>query len=311
MYMSEMTRRKFLKLSAKLAALTGLSPAAIPKIAEALNTLSSGQAPLLWLQGQSCSGCSVSLLNSEQPDPVELLTGYISLRFHSTLSTATGDIGMQVIHDSVEQADYVLVIEGSIPAGMPEACMIGNEPFTKQVLNAADKAAAIIAVGTCAAFGGIPAAENNPTGALSVPDFLKKENVSKPVISIPGCPVHPDWLVGTLVHVLKFGIPELDDSGRPKMFFGRLIHDQCPRFADYEREKFARTFSDEGCLFKLGCMGPNTHSDCTNRLWNSGTSYCIKAGAPCIGCTSKVFASKASFPFFRKNTAKMKKEVLS
>jgi hydrogenase small subunit len=189
--------------------------------------------------------------------------------------------------------------------------MIGNEPFTKQVIRAADKATAIIAVGTCAAFGGIPAAENNPTGALSVPDFLKKEGVSKPTISIPGCPVHPDWLVGTLVHVLKFGIPALDDSGRPKMFFSRLVHDQCPRFADYEREKFARKFSDEGCLFKLGCLGPNTHSDCTNRLWNSGTSYCIKAGAPCIGCTSKAFAGKASFPFFRKNSPEMNKDVLS
>jgi hydrogenase small subunit len=299
--MTEITRRNFLKLSGKLAVVMGLSSTAIPKIAEALEQLSSGQAPVLWLQGQSCSGCSVSLLNSDQPDPVELLTSYISLRFHSNLSTATGDVAMGVLNDSIDQGGYYLAVEGSIPAGMPEACIVGNEMITKQVSRAARNAAAVVAVGTCAAFGGIPAAENNPTGAMSVPDFLKKEGISTPVISVPGCPSHPDWLVGTLVHVLKFGIPELDASGRPKMFFGELVHDQCQRFADYERERFAKTFSDEGCFFKLGCLGPNTHADCTNRLWNAGTNYCIKAGSPCIGCTSSEFAKKTSFPFFRKN----------
>ena len=307
--MSEITRRKFIELSLKLSVITGLGSTAIPQIAEALEQLSSGQAPLLWLQGQSCSGCSVSLLNSDHPDPVEILTSYISLRFHSTLMAATGDTSMAVLNGSIEQGGYFLAIEGSIPSGMPEACIVGNELFTKQVARAARKAKAVIAVGVCAAYGGIPAAENNPTGAQSVSEFLKKEGISKPVISIPGCPIHPDWLVGTLVHVLKFGIPALDESGRPKMFFGNLIHDKCPRFADYEREKFAKTFSDDGCLFKLGCLGPNTHSDCTVRLWNSGTNHCIKAGSPCIGCTSKEFAIKTSFPFFRKNDQLNRKET--
>ena len=299
--MPDLTRRRFLLLSAKLAALTGLGSTAIPKIAEALDQLAAGMAPVVWLQGQSCSGCSVSLLNSNQPDPVTILTSYISLRFHSTLSTATGDVAMKVLNDSIDKADYLLAVEGSIPAGMPEACVVGEEKVIEQVVRAAKNAKAVLAVGTCATFGGIPAAENNPTGAVSVPEYLKKQGISKPVISIPGCPAHPDWLVGTLVHVLKFGIPELDERGRPKMFFGRLVHDQCPRFADYEREKFAKTFSDDGCLFKLGCLGPVTHSDCTSRLWNSGTNYCITAGAPCIGCTSPEYASKQSFPFYRKS----------
>jgi hydrogenase small subunit len=159
----------------------------------------------------------------------------------------------------------------------------------------------VIAAGTCAVYGGIPAAENNPTGAVCVPAFLKQEKISKPVISIPGCPPHPDWLVGALVHVLKFGLPPLDDHGRPLAFFGRLLHDQCPRFADYEREKFAEKFGDEGCLFKLGCLGPLTRADCTTRQWNSGTNSCINAGAPCIGCASEGFARNTAFPFFRKN----------
>ena len=298
--MTDITRRNFLKLSVKLSLVMGLSSTAIPKIAEALDMLSTGQAPLIWLQGQSCSGCSVSFLNSDQPNPVELLTIYISLRFHTTLSTATGDVGMGVLNDAVQQSGYILVVEGSIPAGMPEACVAGHELISKQVIRAAKQAKAVVAVGSCASSGGIPAAENNLTGAMGVSDFFQKENLSRPVISIPGCPVHPDWLVGSLIHILKFGLPDLDDSGRPKMFFGKLIHDQCPRFADYEREKFAKTFSDDGCFFKLGCLGPITYADCTNRLWNSGTNYCIKSGAPCIGCTSQAYAEKASFPFFRK-----------
>ncbi|MEA3417086.1 MAG: hydrogenase small subunit [Thermodesulfobacteriota bacterium] len=298
----DITRRKFLELSTKMAAMMGLGATAIPKIAEAMEQLSAGNAPVLWLQGQSCSGCSVSLLNSEEPGPAQILTGYISLLFHSTISASTGDVSMQVLNSSIDHGGYLLVVEGSVPAGMPEACVVGGELFTKQLLRAARNAKAVIAVGTCATFGGIPAAENNPTGAESVPDFLKKNGISKPLIRIPGCPAHPDWIVGTLVHVLKFGIPQLDKKGRPKMFFSKLIHDQCPRFADYERENFAKTFSEDGCLFMLGCLGPLTHADCTLRLWNSGTNSCIKAGAPCIGCASEDFAASASVPFYRKTT---------
>ena len=110
-------------------------------------------------------------------------------------------------------------------------------------------------------------------------------------------------IIGTLIHLLKFDLPELDSAGRPTMFYSRIIHDQCPRFSDYERERFAATFSDEGYLFKLGCLGPTTHADCTLRLWNGRTNYCIKASAPCIGCTSPDFALKTSFPFYTKEPA--------
>jgi hydrogenase small subunit len=184
---------------------------------------------------------------------------------------------------------------------MPKACKIGEHYFTDQVIEASKHANAVIAVGTCAAFGGIPAAENNPTGAQSVGDFLKDNKVRVPLINIPGCPVHPDWVTGTLVHALKFGLPELDGLNRPKAFFSRLIHDQCPRFADYERENFAKHFTDPGCLFKLGCQGPITHADCTVRLWNAGTSSCIHADAPCIGCASEFFSKKKDYPFYPRN----------
>ncbi len=309
--MLDINRRDFLKLSAKLAAIMGFGASSIPRIAEALEQLTAGNVPVLWLQGQSCSGCSVSLLNAEDPGPAQLLTRYISLMFHSTLSAATGEVSMEIMNKTIESGGYFLVVEGSIPAGMPKACIVGHEPITKQVVRAAQNATAVIAIGTCASFGGIPAAENNPTGAMSVPAFLKKEGISKPVISLPGCPAHPDWFLGTLVHVLKFGIPPLDSQGRPNMFFSKLIHDQCPRFPDYERENFAKTFSDDGCLFKLGCMGPNTFADCTVRYWNSRINSCILAGAPCIGCAGEDFARSATFAFYRKNEEKSEKEAMA
>lgn len=308
--MKKLTRRNFLGLGIKIAALTGIPPYAIPKIVNALEELAGRNTPVLWLQGQSCSGCSISLLNSAAPGPAEILTEYISLMFHSTLSTATGNTCMKIINRTVDTGGFLLVVEGSIPAGMPKACVVGGEYITDQVRNAAKQAKAVIANGTCAAFGGIPAAENNPTGAVSVSEFLKQEGVSTPVINLPGCPSHPDWFVGTLVHVLKFGIPAMDKLGRPKMFYSKLVHDQCPRFPDYERENFAKTFSDSGCLFNLGCLGPLTYADCTLRQWNSGTSSCIKSGAPCIGCASENFARDASFSFYTKKRAQNKKEVI-
>jgi len=299
--MKQFTRRDFIKIGLKVTAITGISMSAFPKVISALEQLAGGNAPVLWIQGQSCSGCSISLLNSESPGPAEILTSYISLLFHQNLSTATGETSMDIVSRTIKSSNFLLVVEGSIPAGMPEACVLGGENITDLIKRAAKSAKAVIAAGTCSAFGGIPAAENNPTGAVSVSEFLKKEGVATPVINLPGCPSHPDWIVGTLVHVLKFGFPSMDKLGRPKMFYGKLVHDQCHRYPDYEREKFAKTFSDQGCLFKLGCLGPVTYGDCTTRFWNSGTSECIKSGAPCIGCASENFAKDLSFPFYTKD----------
>lgn len=295
--MADLSRRDLLKIGTHLAALMGIAALA-PRIAEAVEELASGNVPVLWLQAQSCSGCSVTTLNSDKPDPSQVLTQMISLRFHATLSAATGHQALTVINKTIEEGGYYLIVEGSIPLKMPEACMVGEETVARQIERAATRAKAIIALGTCAAFGGIPAAEDNPTGAVSLPAFLAARNISKPLITIPGCPPHPDWLVGTLAHLLKFGMPALDKEGRPTMFYSRVIHDQCPRFADYEREKFAKTFSDGGCLFQLGCLGPNTNADCTLRSWNAGVNSCIRAGAPCVGCASPLFAAKKSLAFY-------------
>ena len=307
--MRKFSRREFMELGCKFAALMGLGSTAIPGLSQALEQLTLKTSPVLWLQGQSCSGCSVSLLNSDDPGPVSLLTEYMSLLFHTTISVATGHTAMNVVKKSIEKGGYLLVVEGSIPSRMPKACMMGHEPIADLVKMASEKATAVAAVGTCASFGGIPAAENNPTGAVSVPEFLKHQNINKPVVILPGCPAHPDWLVGTLAHILKFGIPPLDDKGRPRMFYSKLIHDRCPRFPEYERENFAKSFSDDGCLFKLGCLGIDTHADCTLRYWNSRINSCIPAGGPCIGCASENFARMISFPFYRKGEKNLLEET--
>ena len=307
--MRKFSRREFLELSGKFAAMMGLGSAFIPGLTQALEQLTTKTRPVLWLQGQSCSGCSVSLLNSEDPGPVSLLTEYMSLLFHQTLSAATGHVAMDVVKKAIEKGGYLLVVEGSIPARMPAACTMGRESIVDLVKAAAEKSTAIMSVGTCASFGGIPAAENNPTGAVSVPEFLKGQNINKPVVALPGCPAHPDWLVGTLAYVLKFGIPPLDDMKRPEMFYSKLIHDRCPRFPEYEKENFAKSFSDDGCLFKLGCLGISTHADCTLRYWNSRINSCIPAGGPCIGCASENFARVTSFPFYRKDEQNLLEEV--
>lgn len=303
--MKNISRRSFLHLGVRISALMGLGSTAAPAMAEALASMARGCAPVLWLQGQSCSGCSVSLLNSDPLGPATLLTQYISLAYHQNLSAATGHTAMDAVNQIIAQGDYILVVEGSVPAAMPKACSIGEELFTKQLIRAAAKAKAVIAAGTCACFGGIPAAQGNPTGAMSIPQYLSDQSISAPLIRIPGCPAHPDWMVGTIAHILKYGVPPLDGLQRPKVFFAHKVHDQCPRFADYEREHFASTFNGEGCLFKLGCTGPLTDADCPLRFWNSGASFCVKAGGPCIGCASPHFAARTDFPLFTKTAARL------
>jgi hydrogenase small subunit len=301
--MNDLNRRAFLGVSARLAALMGLCGGAAPRVAEALEELARGGAPVLWLQGQCCSGCSISFLNSELPSALKVVTRDISLRFHQTLSSATGHLAVETVNRAIEAGGYVLIVEGSVPGQMPKACLFGEEPFGEQLQRAARRAKAVVSVGACAAFGGIPAARNNPTGAQSVPEYLKAHDWKGTSIAIPGCPVNPDWILGTLVHLLKFGPPPLDEQGRPKAFFSRNLHDQCPRFADYERERFARTYGEEGCLFKLGCLGPITRSDCNLRSFNGRVNSCIRAGSPCIGCCSEEFALKPEIPFTTKKRA--------
>lgn len=295
-------RRDFLKLGTFLAASAAL-PAGFAEIfAQGLEKMAT-TTKVLWLQGQSCSGDSVSLLNSIDPEPADLLTQYITLVIHQTVGASQGQVFMDTLDQCVANGNYLLVIEGSIPLDMPEACVIGGRTFEKILLEAIPNADAILAVGTCAAFGGIPAAEGNPTGSGSVMDFMKKHNLSyrNKLINCPSCPTHPKTIVGTLAYIAASGYPDVEPELLiPKMFYGTSTHDHCPRYHYYERKIFAKHFGDPyGCLFKLGCLGPLTYTECPNRQWNGGTNWCIRASAPCIGCSSPHFAKKKDFPFYR------------
>jgi hydrogenase small subunit len=294
-------RRTFLKDAAVLVAGMGLSPVLKPRFAEALEQMASARAPILWLQGQSCSGCSVSLLNSESPGPADLVTRYLSLYFHQTISAATGGEAREAVEAAIGAGGYVLVVEGAVPLAMPEACEIGEEHFDQLVARAARKAKAVVAVGSCASFGGIPSAYPNPTGAASAQEALRVAGVTTPVVNLPGCPAHPAWIVGNLVYLLKVGAPELDEHQRPVRTYGKLLHDQCPHFAQYERHEFAEKLGEEGCLFKIGCQGVVTHSDCSYRGWNGGVNWCVRSRAPCVGCARPEFAKDPAYVFYRLN----------
>lgn len=149
------SRREFLKLATLLAGCMGLSTTPlVAKLAYALETLSLGKTPILWLQAQACSGCSVSFLNSDEPGPAELLTKYIHLLYNSTISTATGHLAMEICQGAIKHGDYFLVVEGALPAAMPETCMMGHQPMTTLVSQAARQAKAILTIGTCASWGG-------------------------------------------------------------------------------------------------------------------------------------------------------------
>jgi len=274
------------------------------------------ELPVIYLQTAACSGCAVSLLNTASPTIKNVLIDqiipgvHINLRFHPVIMAAAGELAISAMEDTArEKKDgYVLVVEGAIPSS--DGVLYGavgerngkSVPMGDRVSELAKDAMAVIALGTCASFGGISAAAPNPTGCQPVKEFLDSKGIAKPLVNIPGCPPHPDWFTGTLASILLNGLPaseDLDDFLRPKAFYGKLIHENCPRRAYFDEGKFAKKFGDEGCLYELGCKGPITYSDCPLRRWNNGTNWVIGAGAPCNGCTQPEFPDMTS-PFYER-----------
>jgi len=275
--------------------------------------------PVIWLQCATCTGCSVSVLNSISPTIKNLLVDevipgkHVNLRFHTTVMAGAGDIVIKEMKETSQKkrGSYILVVEGAIPTAgnAVEYGSLGEEKgkevsMIDRVESLGRDALAVISLGTCAAFGGIAAGAPNPAGCISVSELFKQLNISTPLINVPGCPPHPDWFVGTVATVLLSGLPkpaELDEHKRPKAFYGKLIHENCTRRAYFEEGKFAKKFSDPGCLNELGCKGPVTYADCPLRLWNGGVNWCIGSGAPCIGCVEPGFPDQLA-PFYQKLT---------
>lgn len=275
----------------------GLEQANVNSIARVLAEAAK-KPPVIWLEGQDCAGCTISFIGSTAPSIGDIILDTISLRYHETVMAGAGYKAEEALDEAIEKGGYVLVVEGSIPTADDRYCMVAGKPFGETVKRAAEKAAAIIAVGACAAFGGIPAA--GPTGARGVAEYLGRSDV----INISTCPAHVEHVVGTIVYFLLYSkAPELDSQGRPKMFFGTLVHDNCPRRGHFENGEFLRDWNDpeqkDWCLYLKGCKGPFTFSDCPIRKWNDGTNWCIECGAGCQGCAEPTFYAGMS-PLYEK-----------
>jgi hydrogenase small subunit len=299
------TRRDFVRWAVAAPVAVGFADAFLPKLAKAMEEAVK-EYPIIWLQASTCSGCSVSVINTIHPSIKniileQVLPGHqLKLMYHGTLMAATGSLSTNTARETSEKfkGKYILVVEGAIPTKQKGIYgWIGEKdgkPIT--MLDWIDllgrNAMATLAVGTCAAYGGLPSAAPNPSGSMGTSEVYKMLNITTPVINIPGCPSHPDWFIGTVAKILLYGMPkpkELDEEGRLKLFFSRSIHNRCINRDYMDEGIFASKFGDEGCLLELGCKGPFTYGDCPIRLWNGSTSWCIAAGGPCIGCTEKGF----------------------
>jgi len=309
------TRRDFLKLSGLLATAMGLT--AIPPleesgfpvdmgiraqatqmVAKALET--AQRLPVIWLEFQDCAGCSEAITRSVSPSLVNLVLNTLTIEYHETLSAAAGFQVEEAKQSAMQKyaGQYVLVVEGSIPMALDGAyCTIGGRTAINLLKEAAAGAAAIIATGNCASFGGLPKAKPNPTDAVGVWELI----TDKPVVNIPGCPAIPEATAGTIAHFAIFGaLPELDGLNRPMTFYGNTVHDRCLRRPFYEAGKFALSFDDEGakkgwCLYKLGCKGPTTYNACASIRWDEGLSFPIQSGHPCLGCSEPGFWDGGGF----------------
>jgi len=288
----QLSRRDFIKYCAVTAAAFGLADSVVPRMAEALSAAMS-KPPVIWIEGADCAGCSESFLANLNPGAADIILDKISLRYHETIMDASGYQAEGVLEDTYNKGGYVLVVEGAIPTAQGgRFCTVAGETFEHLTRRMAQKAAAIIAVGSCASYGGIPAADPL-TGAVGVSKLFDGQMDAK-IINLPTCPLKPDHFVATVLYYLTENkLPPRDRYLRPTAFYGMLLHDNCPRRAHYDAGEFLSDWNDpaqkDWCLFKKGCKGPWTHTDCSLHYWNDGINFCIGAGGPCAGCSQPEF----------------------
>ncbi len=285
-----------------------------------------------WLSGMSCDGCTISALGATEPSVEELLTGSmpglpIVVLHHYATAMESGD---HFTHDLERagagelDAPYVVIYEGSIP---DENLTIDGEPWSAEgalplwtpgeerrriataewVRRLAPGAAAVIAVGTCATWGGVPASYGNPTGAMSMMDFLGRDYRSAyglPVINVPGCAPLGDNFTETVALLLLFlnrhgPLPEFDELGRPAWLFSETVHRHCPRAGWYEEGTFAKEYGEKECLVDVGCWGPVVDCNIVSRGAVGHMGGCMVAGGVCIGCTMPGFPDRFT-PFYKR-----------
>ncbi len=298
----KLSRRSFLKGCAIAAAALGLSDELLPKLVDAAT--SSKRPPVVWLHFQECTGCTESLLRASHPDVARLILNLISLDYHETLMAGAGHQVEEVLDETIKKykGKFICVVEGAIPTKDGGVyCKIAGRTALDIIKDVAPKSAAIIAIGTCASFGGIQAAKPNPTGAVGVRDIIK----DRPIINVSGCPPNPISFLGTVINYLTFKrLPATDQLGRPLFAYGKRIHDHCERRPHFDEGRFVEQFGDEAhrkgyCLYKVGCKGPETFSNCPSARFNDVNVWPVSVGHGCVGCTEPNFWDTMS-PFYKR-----------
>lgn len=266
---------------------------------------------LLWLQSGGCGGCTLSMLNAEQPALMDRLADAgIRLLWHPSLSEASGNEALEIIRACAEgrQRLDILCLEGSVmtgPSGTGRFHMLAGtgRPMMAWIEALSAKASHVLAVGTCAAYGGITSAgitgpsvgaiglqfQGEHPGGLLPASF--RAGAGLPVVNVAGCPTHPGWVLDTLLALSlgRLGEADLDSLHRPRFYADHLVHHGCPRNEFYEFKASAAKASDLGCMMEnLGCKGTQAHADCNTRLWN-GSGSCLRGGYACISCTEPRF----------------------
>jgi hydrogenase small subunit len=287
-----LSRREFLKICGTTAVILGVGQAAVPRIARALERAASQRPSVVWLNFASDTGCTEALIKANYPNAAQLILETLSLDYNETIMAAAGTQAEEILSEALKRGGYFLIIEGAIPTKKGYG-MIGRREMLDIGKEFAANAKAMIAVGSCATWGGVPAGTPNPAGLQGVREALDVE-----CINLDLCPVNEGILVATIVDLLLTGrIPELDTVGRPKIFYGQTIHDQCERRAHFEAGRYVEHFGspeeESGyCLYKVGCKGPMAYANCSKFRYNDRVSWCIGAGAPCIGCSEPRWVDK-------------------
>jgi len=286
------SRREFLKFCTAMSAALALPPAFAPRIAQALDEVK--RPTLVWLEFQSCTGDTEALLRAASPTVAEIILDILSVDYAETIMAAAGHLAEANLDKVVkeEKGKYIAVVEGSIPMKDDGVyCCIAGRTALDRAREVCGGAYATIAVGTCASYGGIPAAAPNPTGAVGVKEAVP----SATVLNLPGCPLNADNLTATIVHFLLFKkLPALDSVGRPLFAYGKRIHDNCERRPHFDAGQYVEIWGDHPhrsghCLYKMGCKGPETFHNCPSQRYNEKTSWPVASGHGCAGCSQPMF----------------------
>jgi hydrogenase small subunit len=281
----DVSRRDFLKFCSTMAGVLGLEAAMGPRIAKAIGK--ADKPSVVWLHFQECTGDTESFLRTYKPAAADIVLDILSIDYHETIMAPSGKSAEKSLEDAVSKGGYIAIVEGAIPMkdGGQYGC-VGGKSMLEIARHVCGKAAAVINVGSCSAFGGIAAAKPNPTGAVSTAEAVPGITY----INLPGCPVNVENITATVVHYLTFGsLPTMDSLHRPLFAYGKRIHDNCERRGHFDAGQFARAWGDEGhrqgwCLYELGCKGPASYMNCPTVKYNEGTSWPVQAGHPCYAC---------------------------